>query len=95
MPRLKPRKRKVSYAICGIFYPEEIYSYCEMQIKQLMEILPGDRMLLVGDSLSTDILGGMNYNIDTCFYNPNNIIVPDKYNPTICVNKLLELKKKL
>ena len=53
------------------------------------------KMLLVGDSLSTDILGGMNNNIDTCFYNPNNIIVPDKYNPTISVNKLLELKKRL
>ena len=54
-----------------------------------------NKMLLVGDSLSTDILGGMNNNIDTCFYNPNNIIVPDEYNPTICVNKLLELKKRL
>lgn len=51
------------------------------------------KMLIVGDSLSTDILGGMNNNIDTCFYNPSNIIVPDKYNPTISVNKLLELKK--
>ena len=36
--------RKVSYAICGIFYPEEIYSYCEMQIKQLMEIFMGRKI---------------------------------------------------
>ena len=54
-----------------------------------------NRMLLVGDSLSTDILGGMKNNIDTCFYNPNNIAVPSIYKPTITVNKLKELKRRL
>lgn len=54
-----------------------------------------DNMLLVGDGLSTDILGGMNNNIDTCFYNPNNIVIPNTYKPTMSVNKLKELKRRL
>lgn len=30
-----------------------------------------ERMLLVGDSLSSDIKGGNNYGIDTCWFNPD------------------------
>lgn len=53
------------------------------------------KMLLVGDSLSTDILGGMNNGIDTCWFNPNNDSLPREYTPTMTINKLLQLKKKL
>ena len=31
------------------------------------------RTLIVGDSLTSDIAGGMNFNIDTCWYNPNGL----------------------
>jgi len=30
-------------------------------------------VLMIGDNLSSDILGGKNYNIDTCWYNPTSI----------------------
>ncbi|CAM3243366.1 HAD-IA family hydrolase [Paenibacillus lupini] len=30
------------------------------------------RVLIVGDSLTSDIQGGLNSGIDTCWYNPNN-----------------------
>lgn len=53
------------------------------------------KMLLIGDSLTTDILGGMNSGIDTCWFNPNNSLLPDQYYPTISINKLLQLKKEL
>lgn len=53
------------------------------------------KMLLIGDSLTTDILGGMNNGIDTCWLNPNNIPTPKEYCPTMTINKLLELKKKI
>lgn len=53
------------------------------------------RMLLIGDSLTTDVLGGMNNGIDTCWFNPNNSSLPDEYCPTMTINKLLQLKKKL
>lgn len=52
-------------------------------------------MLMIGDSLTTDVLFGMNNGIDTCWYNPNNIAIPEEYKPTIVINNLLELKKKI
>lgn len=38
--------------------------------------------LIVGDSLSSDILGGMNYGIDTCWYNPSSKNAPSDTNIT-------------
>ena len=54
-----------------------------------------NKMLLVGDSLTTDVLGGMNNGIDTCWFNPNNNPLPEKYYPTMTINNLLQLKKKI
>jgi 2-haloacid dehalogenase len=31
---------------------------------------PREKVLVIGDSLSSDILGGNNYGLDTCWYNP-------------------------
>ena len=53
------------------------------------------KMLLIGDSLTTDILGGMNNGIDTCWFNPNNNSLPEEYCPTMTINRLLQLKKKI
>lgn len=52
-------------------------------------------MLIIGDSLTSDILFGMNNGIDSCWYNPNNFPVPQEYQPTIVITNLLELKKKI
>lgn len=38
--------------------------------------------LIVGDSLTSDIKGGIDYGIDTCWYNPNNKPVPNDMNIT-------------
>ena len=54
-----------------------------------------NKMLLIGDSLTTDILGGMNNGIDTCWFNPNNNSLPEEYCPTMAINRLLQLKKKI
>jgi 2-haloacid dehalogenase len=32
------------------------------------------KALIIGDSLSSDIQGGINANIDTCWYNPNKLV---------------------
>lgn len=53
------------------------------------------KMLLIGDSLTTDIQGGMNNGIDTCWFNPKNNPLPQEFHPTMTINKLLQLKKKL
>ncbi|KNZ42734.1 YjjG family noncanonical pyrimidine nucleotidase [Acetobacterium bakii] len=31
-----------------------------------------DKLLIIGDSLNTDVLGGINMGIDTCWFNPSN-----------------------
>lgn len=40
------------------------------------------RTLIVGDSLTSDIRGGINYGIDTCWYNPAGKPCPDGMNIT-------------
>lgn len=35
-----------------------------------------NKMLLIGDSLTTDVLGEMDNGIDTCWFNPNNNTLP-------------------
>ena len=37
-----------------------------------------NKVLIVGDSLSSDIKGGSTYGIDTCWYNPKNASTKDK-----------------
>ena len=41
-----------------------------------------DEILMIGDNLSSDIRGGINYNIDTCWYNPNKIENKSNLSPT-------------
>ncbi len=53
------------------------------------------KMLLIGDSLATDIKGGMDNGIDTCWFNPNGDILLDGYKPTMEIQKLLQLKKNI
>ncbi len=48
------------------------------------------KMLIVGDSQSSDILGGINSGIDTCWFNPDNI--SPKYESLYEIHNLYELK---
>lgn len=48
-------------------------------------------ILIIGDSQSSDILGGINSGIDTCWYNPYGDT--EKYKPTYEIKDLSELKK--
>lgn len=49
------------------------------------------KMLIVGDSQSSDILGGINSGIDVCWYNPNGekAVYPSRYE----ISRLAELKE--
>jgi FMN phosphatase YigB (HAD superfamily) len=38
---------------------------------------PKRDVLIIGDSLTSDIQGGVNYGIDTCWYNPTGEARPD------------------
>ncbi|WP_195990249.1 YjjG family noncanonical pyrimidine nucleotidase [Clostridium sp. D53t1_180928_C8] len=41
-----------------------------------------DEILMIGDNLNSDIRGGINYNIHTCWYNPNKVENKSNLTPT-------------
>lgn len=49
--------------------------------------------LVVGDSLYSDIQGGINYGLDTCWYNPVGKANDTTIEPTYEISSLLELKE--
>lgn len=50
------------------------------------------KVLMVGDSLTSDIQGGINFGVDTCWYNPNKIINNKGIQPTYEISNFDELK---
>ena len=48
-------------------------------------------VLMVGDGLGTDILGGLDFGIDTCWMNPKNIRNQSTYKPHYEIQRLPEL----
>ncbi len=48
-------------------------------------------VLMIGDSLSSDIAGAENFGIDSCWYNPQYLDTPSTHSPTFIVNSLLEI----
>ncbi len=50
------------------------------------------KVLMVGDSLTSDIQGGIRFGIDTCWFNSNKIINRDAIKPTYEITNLMELK---
>lgn len=49
------------------------------------------KVLMVGDSLTSDIQGGLNFEIDTCWYNPNKLINEIGIKPTYEISSFDEL----
>jgi putative hydrolase of the HAD superfamily len=59
--------------------------------EKMMENFPGiDKkgMLMVGDSLSSDIAGGINFGIDTCWFNPKGLKADGGIRPTYEIRDL-------
>ena len=50
-----------------------------------------EHVLMVGDSLSSDIQGGINAGLDTCWFNPNHAENPGKVCPIYEISNLEEL----
>ena len=68
--------------------PDEIY------FNEMLEFLNYDdreKMLIVGDSLKTDIKGGMNSGIDSCWFNKDDELLMEGYKPSYIIKKLEEL----
>ncbi|MBQ7035542.1 MAG: YjjG family noncanonical pyrimidine nucleotidase [Clostridia bacterium] len=50
-----------------------------------------EECIIIGDSLTSDMQGGMNANISTCFYNPKDILIPEGYHIDYTVRDLAEV----
>lgn len=57
-----------------------------------MNFFDKSKVLIVGDSLSSDIQGGINFGIDTCWYNPSKIVNQTSIKPTYEISNFDELK---
>ena len=50
------------------------------------------KILMVGDSLTSDVKGGINFGIDTCWFNSNKTLNKTDIKPTYEISNLLDLK---
>lgn len=50
------------------------------------------KVLIVGDSLTSDMKGGIDYGIDTCWFNPRHLPNPPEICPTYEIDRLQQIK---
>lgn len=65
----------------------EYFEYVESHIDNFNKT----RVLVVGDSLTSDIQGGINYGLDTCWFNPKGKVVPEGMDITYTVSNFDEI----
>ena len=71
-------------------YPKpqiEFFRYCFANIENFDK----SRALIVGDSLTSDIRGGVNAEIDTCWFNPNHVVNSSNLTPNYEIDDLGDL----
>lgn len=74
----------------GIQKPaKEFFDYCFEKLGNP----PKEDVILIGDSLSADIIGGLNYGIDSVWFNKNGDELPENIKPTYIVKRLKDIEK--
>ncbi len=66
--------------------------------ERLAELIPDfdkETTLIIGDSLTSDMRGGVNFGIDTCWFNPKNKTAPTDMSLTYEVHSIAEMGKLL
>jgi putative hydrolase of the HAD superfamily len=58
-----------------------------------IELPKKSEILMIGDSLTSDIPAGINFNIDTCWLNPNNKVNDTLYIPNYTISSLNSIYK--
>ena len=69
----------------------EFFDYCF----EKLEHPPKEDVILIGDSLSADIIGAIDYAIDSIWFNKNGDELPKDIKPTYIVKKLKDIEKLL
>jgi 2-haloacid dehalogenase len=82
------QKMFVSETVGALKPAKEFFDFCfgEMGNPKPCEVV------IIGDSLTSDIIGGVNYGLKTIWFNPNNKEFPPNLSPTYTVNDLREIK---
>jgi len=71
-------------------YEKPSIKYFEHVAKAVPDFDP-DKAIVIGDSLTSDMRGGINAGIDTCWYNPKGKAAPNEMNLTYIVNDFSEI----
>ena len=64
--------------------------FFELAAARIPDFCP-EETLMIGDSLTSDIQGGVNAGIDTCWYNPKGLPLPGSPKPTYVIGALTDL----
>lgn len=72
---------------------ERFFRTCidRLNLKSEEVILPCE-IMIIGDSLSSDMAGGVQFGMQTCFYNPDKKAIPSEMNLNYHVTSLKEIK---
>lgn len=62
-----------------------------LNLKFNQKFLPHE-IMIIGDSLTSDIIGGINAGMKTCFYNPCKKTIPNELNIDYQISSLIEIK---
>ena len=93
----KLKKSGLDQILDGIFISEDVgvekpgIGFFERVFSEIGSF-PLDEILIVGDSLTSDMQGGMNIGIKTCWFNPERIEASDKVRIDYEITALKELK---
>ncbi len=72
---------------------ESFFAACVERLKlKTGEDIRADEIMMIGDSLSSDMEGGIRFGMKTCFYNPGKKTVPDGMRIDHQVSSLSEIK---
>ncbi len=64
-----------------------------VELLEFINFKDKDKILIIGDSLRSEVQGGMNTEIDTIWFNKFQEVLPSIYSPTYVVEKLIDIKK--
>ena len=72
----------------------EFFEVCLQRLNQgREERLEAKDLMIIGDSLSSDIAGGIGFGMKTLFYNPKKKEIPSELRPDFIVNTLKEIER--
>lgn len=70
-------------------------SFFDVAYDPIKNVVSKDKILVIGDSLASDIRGGNDYGFDTCHYNPRAYPYIMGIEPTFTINSFQDLKNRL